>query len=98
MDYAEKGLVVLGFNFSDDNKIALEFLGENGATFPTILDGSPEALKTNRKLQTLGMTAVPLTYVFDREGKVVDAWYGYEEGHERAKRALKKLGIEPASN
>ena len=38
--YSGKNLVILGFNCSDDKKIALEFLGENGATFPTILDSS----------------------------------------------------------
>jgi hypothetical protein len=38
--YSSKGLVILGFNCADDKKIAVEFLGENGATFPTILDSS----------------------------------------------------------
>jgi peroxiredoxin len=37
------------------------------------------------------MSAVPMTYVIGRDGKVVDAWYGYEEG--RAQKALKKLGL-----
>lgn len=38
-----------------------------------------------------GMSAVPMTYLIDREGKVVEAWYGYELG--RAEKALKKLGL-----
>jgi peroxiredoxin len=37
------------------------------------------------------MSAVPMTYVIGRDGKVVDAWYGYEKG--RAEKALKKLGL-----
>jgi peroxiredoxin len=37
------------------------------------------------------MSAVPMTYVIGRDGKVVDAWYGYEE--DRAPKALKKLGL-----
>jgi peroxiredoxin len=36
---------------------------------------------------------VPLSYIIDREGKVVDAWYGYEKGHKRAITALEKLGV-----
>jgi hypothetical protein len=40
------------------------------------------------------MTGVPLNYILDRQGKVVDTWYGYEEGHKRARAALKKAGLE----
>jgi len=34
---------------------------------------------------------VPMTYVIGRDGKVVDAWYGYEEA--RARKAIKNLGL-----
>jgi peroxiredoxin len=41
------------------------------------------------------MSAVPMTYVIDREGKVVAAWYGFEEGdaEKASKELLKKLGL-----
>ena len=39
------------------------------------------------------MSGVPMNYIIDRDGKVVDAWYGYEKGHPRAKAALEKAGI-----
>ncbi len=32
-----------------------------------------------------------MTYVIDREGNVVDAWYGYLE--DRTRKAVKKLGL-----
>ena len=87
----DKGLTILGFNSSDDKDIALEFLAENKATFPTIIDSSDAAVKTaHRDYRASG---VPLNYVIDKEGKVVDAWYGYEKGHVRAKSALKKAGL-----
>ena len=35
--------------------------------------------------------AVPMTYLIDREGKVVEAWYDYRQG--QAEKALKKLGF-----
>jgi peroxiredoxin len=87
-------LVILGFNCSDEKKIALEFLRENEATFPTILDSSQAATRVYVTVYNRGM-AVPLSYVIDRQGKVVDAWYGYDdkEGHKRALAALEKAGL-----
>jgi len=38
-----------------------------------------------------GMSAVPMTYLIDREGKVVEAWYDYRQG--RAEDSLRKLGL-----
>jgi peroxiredoxin len=89
--YKDKGLVILGFNFSDDKKIALNFLRDNSATFPNVLDNSDEAVKTG--FATYGAAATPVNYVLDREGKIVDAWIGYEKGHKRALDALQKAGL-----
>ena len=84
--------MVLGVNVSDDRKIALEHLKENKVTFPNILDTSSKGEQAMRQYETLGeMSAVPMTYVIDRDGKVIEAWYGYEEG--RAEKTLKKLGL-----
>ena len=82
---------MLGVNTADDRKIALEYLKANAVTFPNILDTSDTANRAVSQYETLGMSAVPMTYVIDREGKVVDAWYGYEK--DRSQRALKKLGL-----
>jgi peroxiredoxin len=86
----DKDVVILGFNSSDDRKIALDFLRENSATFPNILDTSKTAVKT--AFDSYKMSGVPLNYIIDRQGKIVDAWYGYEEGHKRAIEALQKAG------
>jgi hypothetical protein len=40
------------------------------------------------------MSGVPLNYVIDKEGIIIDAWYGYEQGHKRALAALEKAGLE----
>lgn len=90
LQYKDHGLVILGMNASDDKQIALEFMRENGATFPTILDASDAATKVS--FQDYRASGVPLNYIIDREGKIVDAWYGYEEGHPRAMAALQKTG------
>jgi len=91
-EYGDKGLVILGLNFTDDRCIARAFLKANGATSPTVLDASQIAERVvwggygNKPLD------VPLSYVIDRDGKVVDAWYGYEEGSERGLDALGRAG------
>ena len=82
---------MLGVNTADDRKIALEYLKANEVTFPNILDTSDTANRAVSQYETLGMSAVPMTYVINREGKVVDAWYGYDKDH--TQRALKKLGL-----
>ena len=85
-------MVVLGVNTADDRKIALDYMKANEVTFPNILDASDAANRAVSQYETLGgMSAVPMTYVIGRDGKVVDAWYGYEKG--RAEKALKKLGL-----
>ncbi len=89
--YHGKGLVLLGFNCSDNREIALEFQRENGVTFPTIVDSSHVAIMV--EFRDYKASGVPLNYVIDKEGKIVDAWYGYEEGHKRALVALEKAGL-----
>jgi hypothetical protein len=67
-------------------------LKANQMIFPNIIESSDAAGKAVSQYETLGgMSAVPMTYVIGRDGKVVDAWYGYEEG--RAQKALKKSGL-----
>jgi peroxiredoxin len=90
--FRHKGLVVLGFNSADKKQIALDFLRENGATFPCVLDSSHEAVMTG--FVAYPETGVPTTYVIGRDGKIVDAWIGYEEDDPRVTRALERLGIE----
>jgi peroxiredoxin len=79
-------------NPSDDRKIALAYLKENQVTFPNVLDTSDAASRAVAQYETLeGMSAVPMTYVMDREGKVVAAWYGFDK--DAAAKALKNLGL-----
>jgi peroxiredoxin len=89
--YKDKDMVILGFNCADDKQIALNFMRENSATFLTILDSSDAAMKVG--FYGYQMSGVPLNYIIDREGKIVDAWYGYEQGHKRALTALEKSGL-----
>jgi hypothetical protein len=97
--YSDKGLVVLGFDASDDKQIALEMLRDNKVTFPNIIDSSDAALKVCfQQYQRFGRSAVPMSYVIGRDGKIVDAWYGYEEGEARTIAAMQKVGGELAES
>jgi hypothetical protein len=97
--YSSKGLVVLGFNASDDKKIALEMLRENGVTFANIIDSSNAATKVCfQDYQRGSSTAVPMSYVIGRDGKIVDGWYGYHDGEPKAIAAFKKVGGELAES
>jgi peroxiredoxin len=89
--YKDQGFVILGFNCADDRQIALDFMRDNSTTFPNILDSSPAAVKIG--FDAYKVSGVPLNYIIDREGKIVDAWYGYEKGHKRALTALEKSGL-----
>ena len=92
LKYKDKGLVVLGVNTADDRKIALDYLKANKVTFPNVLDSSDTAHRAMRAYETLHeVSSVPTTYLIGRDGKMVEAWYGYHEG--RAAKALKKLGF-----
>ena len=97
--YKDKGLVILGFDCADDKQIALDMLRENDATFTNIIDSSEAAQKVCfHDYQTKSASAVPMSYIIDPDGNVVDAWYGYEEGHSKAIAALQKAGGELAES
>ena len=89
--FAGKGLVVLGFNCSDDAAIARDLMKKQGVDYPTILDSSEQATRTF--FERYRGSGVPLNYVIDREGRVAAAWYGYQEKDPRRDEVFRKLGI-----
>jgi peroxiredoxin/outer membrane lipoprotein-sorting protein len=89
--YRDRGLVVLGVNVSDDRAITSEFLRERGVTFPNILDTSPAAEEVYSR--DYGVGTIPLNYLINGDGIVVDGWIGYLEGHARVNSALRTLGF-----
>ncbi len=92
--YKDKGLVILGFNCADDKRIARNFIRENSVTFPNILDSSDASEKVIFDGYRNRSGIVPLSYIIDTQGKVVDAWSGYEKDSKRALAALKKAGMQ----
>ncbi|NQT01100.1 MAG: redoxin domain-containing protein [Planctomycetes bacterium] len=92
--YKDRGLVILGFNCFDDKRIARNFMRENSVTFPNILDSSDASKKVIFDGYKNRSGTVPLNYIIDARGKVVDAWSGCEEDNKRALAALKKAGMQ----
>jgi peroxiredoxin len=88
---APKGLVVLGMDMSDDETMLRQFLSDHDVTFPNVLDTSVAALEVWTQY---GPSAVPVNYVIDANGVVIEGWLGYGEGDKRGKDALAKAGIQ----
>ncbi len=95
-EYPGKGPVFLGLNCSDDKRIARAFLREKGVTFPSVLDASEAATRLIRMDYGNKAGALPLNYVIDPQGRVVDGWFGQEQDPDRVLAALKKAGLELA--
>jgi len=90
-DLKNKGVQLLGFNCADDADLAKAFLKRVGATFPTVLDSSQEAVRISH--QQYGAQGVPTHYIISH-GWVVDSWMGFEGNHHRATKALNKLSVD----
>lgn len=83
-DYKDKGIILVGFNTSDDRKRVKEVLERHKITFPNIYDLSVKAKVIQFEMyQRANKSGVPLNYLIDRNGKVVEAWYDYEKGFKR---------------
>lgn len=65
-DYADKGFSIIGVLLGDDDVDgAVEFLGEQGVTYPVVLPEGPfDSLSTN-------IYAIPTTMFFDSDGEQV---------------------------
>jgi len=74
---------VVGFNCADEEPLLRKFLEEEDVTFPNIRDNTPAGwdLFENeyQRSDETGITAVPLNYIINREGVVVDSRYGFNE-------------------
>ncbi|MCL5280140.1 MAG: TlpA family protein disulfide reductase [Planctomycetes bacterium] len=95
-EYRDKGPVFLGFNCSDDRRLARAFLRENHVTFPSVLDASEAATRLIRLDYGNKAGVLPLNYIIDPQGRVVDGWFGQEQDADRVLAALQKAGLELA--
>jgi peroxiredoxin len=87
-EFGGKGLVVLGINNEDPEKVA-SFTEEKGLTFRTLSDASGKAFSA------YGVKGIPTTVLIDREGVVQNIFVGYT-AEEKLRAAVLELGIETA--
>ncbi len=63
-DYGSQGVVVLGIDTNDASNDARQFISTHGVTYPTVGGGGGLTGK-------YGVPGLPVTYVLNREGRVV---------------------------
>lgn len=94
--YKEKGVVVLGFNTADSREKVVELMKEKGATYPTVLDGSPRVQRIASDLYH--SSSVPMNYIITRDGRIAAGFAGYGANDHRGDDAIEDLlaGRDPA--
>jgi cytochrome c biogenesis protein CcmG/thiol:disulfide interchange protein DsbE len=65
-EYRDRGLVVLGVDYTDASSDARRFVEKRGLTFPIVRD------PTGRIGSSYRLTGVPETFVLDRKGRLVE--------------------------
>lgn len=68
--YKDRGVLVLGVDYADDEQEALEFLRDAGATFP---NGQDQPATISDEYRVIG---VPSTFFIDRDGKLAHRQVG----------------------
>ncbi len=76
--YGDAGFKLLGVNIDDDPKKASAAAAALGVKFPVLLDAAKDVSRL------YGLSAMPTTFVIDRDGRVRYVHKGYREGVENA--------------
>lgn len=90
---SDKGLVIVGVNVADDRRIVQAFLRDEAVTFPCVLDSSAETGTLFKEGYGIMFDRAPVSFIIDPDGKVIDAWSGFDTDHTRAKAALAAAGV-----
>lgn len=91
---SSKGVKVLGICVSDEKSAFDKWIPEHKElTFECAYDlAGRSGNSISGKLYNV--SGIPTTYIIDKDGKVLEAIVGYEEGDKRVEAALKKAGVE----
>ncbi len=87
-DYSDSGIFIITITVDDirmKDKIE-SFINGKNYTFPVFFDTDKEILKS------LGLSSIPATLIFDRNGDVIYKHIGYKKGdEEEIKEEIKKI-------
>jgi peroxiredoxin len=87
--YKDQGLKVVAIESQRDTEGALKFIEENQLTYQFLEENEAEDDKVVPRLTTGGF---PTSYLIDRQGKVLFAHLGFDEGDEvQLEEEIKKL-------
>ncbi|MDP1693256.1 MAG: TlpA disulfide reductase family protein [Burkholderiaceae bacterium] len=75
--YKSSGFTLLGVNIDDDPRAATALAAKLGLSFPVLLDADKKVSKV------YDMSAMPATFLIDRDGRVRHIHRGYRDGVER---------------
>jgi thiol-disulfide isomerase/thioredoxin len=91
----DQGVVFLGICVTDERSAYEKFVKKNAKKFTFQFGFDPAGKSEGKSISytKFNVSAIPATYVIDKEGKIVDTISGYSLGDKRVEEALKKLGV-----
>jgi peroxiredoxin len=94
-----KNVVVLGVCVWDEKAAYEKWIPENKSKYTFSFAFDPAGRDSAKSIagKLFQVSGIPTTYIIDKDGKVADAIVGYQDGDKRVEEALKKLGVEAAT-
>ena len=87
--YADQGFHVVAAEYQRDTEGATKFIEENNLTYTLIENGEDDAEFIS---STFGVGSFPTSFIIDREGRVIYAHVGFDEGdEEKLEEEIKSL-------
>jgi peroxiredoxin len=89
-DKKAEGLEVVGISEDSFADAVPPFVAEHKMTYTVLLDLEQTAG------EAYSLRGLPQAFLIDREGKIVQKWFGWEPGHEPAMRAAVEQALKPS--
>jgi len=88
--FAAEGLEVVGISEDSFADAVPPFVAEHKMTYTVLLDLEQAAG------EAYSLRGLPQAFLIDREGRLVQKWFGWEPGHEPAMRAAVEQALKPS--
>jgi peroxiredoxin len=92
-ELGDRGLAVVGFNCMDELERARAYLADAGVTYRNVVDSSDRAwhVYVNEYTVDERVGGVPLNFIIDRDGMIVESWFGYLPDDHRGEETVRRL-------
>ncbi|MGD9688421.1 MAG: TlpA family protein disulfide reductase [Phycisphaerales bacterium] len=90
-----QGVVVMALNVFDERPAYDRFVAENQTKYKFLFARDPAGRESAASIarRLFNVSAIPVTYVIGKDGKIAAAISGYREGDKEIEKALKGLGV-----